>query len=215
MKRGELGEIKVYNYIKTYLDPGAVLSGGMDCTSHDIILSNGKIVEVKEDDAQCGQFVPSTKDNYKYSDEIIAAFGDSNALKDNELCKKWIYNYYVIQKNVALFGIYDKKKDKVFLLLPQEFFNRTTFSCQYRINGKPSGTSRNTPKWAYKYLPDEWECELHGEWMIAKNPCAINQTIIGINTKGDSRRIWVDNQGRVKIKSETRSPTWIFHMKFR
>jgi hypothetical protein len=77
MARGTLAEEKVFAYIKTYLDPGADWKGGMDNTAPDIVLSNGKIVEVKENKAHCGQFVASTITNYKYSDEIIAAFTHS------------------------------------------------------------------------------------------------------------------------------------------
>lgn len=212
MARGTLAEEKVFAYIKAYLDPGADWKGGMDNTAPDIVLSNGKIVEVKENKAQCGQFVASTITNYKYSDEIVAAFTSEKTLKDNDLCKKWVQNYYITQKNVALFGVYDKATDKVTLVLPQEFFERTIFSCTYRK--KPSGTSTSTPKWAYKYIPVEWNCIEKGKYMIAQNPLAINQTVIGTNTKNESRRIWVDDQGRVKVKSETNNPTWIFSMKF-
>jgi hypothetical protein len=49
--------------------------------------------------------------------------------------------------------------------------------------------------------------------MVAKNKSAINQTIKVINTQGQEKRMWVNDEGRVKIKSETASPTYIFSLK--
>lgn len=212
MAKGGLAEAKVFAYIKAYLDPGATWQGGMDSSAPDIVLSNGKIVEVKENKAQCGQFVASTIAQYKHSEEIISAFQSTNKLEDSELCKKWVQAYYVTQKNVALFGVYDKATDKVTLVLPQEFFERATFSCTYRK--KASGSRSDIPQWAYEYIPVEWDCVQEGKHLFARNPVAIKQTVYGTNTKGNQNRIWVNEQGQVKILSETANPTWIFSMKF-
>ena len=93
---------------KQKTDPGAVLLGGSNSQNPDIQGSDGKIDEVKSRTAQCGQFTPSTAYKYKYSDEIQEYFmglydadkllnaeiKENYYLKDHEICKKWVYNYY-------------------------------------------------------------------------------------------------------------------------
>ena len=108
--KGAVGEQAVLNFIQKNYDNQAKLYGGMDSTEPDIKSEKLGIIEVKSIPAQCGQFTESTKNQYKYSDEIILAFGknivNNMTLNDNELCKKWVQNYYVNYKKVNYFGVY-------------------------------------------------------------------------------------------------------------
>lgn len=215
--KGELAEKKVFDYIISHLDSKAILLGGMDSTQPDIILSNGEIVEVKQNEAQCGQFTLATSNSYSYSQDIITAFGESptnnQILSNSELCSKWIKDYYIQKKKVSLFGIYFPKEDKVELLTPEEFFQKAIFKCTYRC--KKSGTSSSTPKWVYPLLPKEWMCEEEGKYMIAHNKASYDKSIKALNTKGTEVQIWVNPEGKVKIKSNTCNPTYIFSLEIK
>lgn len=213
-QRGAVAEQKVFEYVKLYIDPKAEKFGGMDSTTPDIILSNGEIIEVKQCVAQCGQFTMNTAVNYKYSDKIIKSFGkkpvNNQVVNDSDLCALWIKDYYLNNKNVSWFGVYYPTTDVVQIFSPDEFFTKAVFKCTYRA--KPSGTSTSTPKWAYKYIPEEWDCIQNGNYMVAQNKNAYDQYVMGCNTKGDLKRIWVNPEGKVKIKSDTASNTYIFSL---
>lgn len=214
MARGERQEIAAFKAAKVYYnDNNMEHFGGMNNTAPDLLRSNGEIIEVKADKAQCGQFTDNTAENYKFSTEVMDLFpkNKKNNMKvSGPICTEWVKNYYLQNKKVSAFAIVDENYQTIFYT-PEEFFANFVFTCTYRC--KASGTTTNTPKWCWKYIPAEWNCEYDGKYMVAKNKSAINQTIKVINTQGQEKRMWVNDEGRVKIKSETASPTYIFSLK--
>lgn len=207
MYRGQAAEEQVFNYIKNNIDSKASLFGGMDSTSPDIVLSDGSIVEVKDLPAQCGQFTISTKDNYEFSDEIIAAFEDGKP--NSELCEKWVKDYYLKKKKVKYFGIVSNKKTK--FLTAGDFFHSCSFSCVCRA--KKSGSSTSTPKWVEKFLPQEIEYTKEGKYLVVKNNKFYNTSYLGQDTKGNQKMIYIDDCGRIKVLSNTANKTYIFSVK--
>lgn len=207
MYRGQAAEEQVFDYIKNNIDANAVLFGGMNSTSPDIVLGDGSIVEVKGLPAQCGQFTIFTKNNYKFSDEIIAAFEDGGP--DSELCKKWVENYYLNQKKVKYFGI--TSNEKVTFLPAEKFFEFCSFSCACRA--KKSGSSTSTPKWVGKFLPQEIKYTKEGKYLVTKDAKFYNASYLGQDTKGNQKTIYIDNRGRIKVLSNTASKTYIFSVK--
>lgn len=103
MYRGAVYEKKAYNYILKNIDANAILFGGMDNTTPDIVLSDGSRVEVKGLPAQCGQFTYSTKNLYSFSDEIISAY--SHGTLTDTLCREWCQSYYTFNKQVQFFAV--------------------------------------------------------------------------------------------------------------
>lgn len=214
MIRGEHQEKVAFEAAKIYYNDSNIEHfGGMNNKTPDLLRSNGEIIEVKADKAQCGQFTNKTAGKYKFSVEVMNLFpkNKKNNMKVSEpICAEWVKNYYLQHKKVSVFAVVDKNDQTIFYT-PEEFFENFVFTCTYRH--KPSGTTTNTPKWCWKYIPAEWECEYDGKYMVARNKSAINQSIKVVNTQGQEKRMWVNDEGRVKIKSETASPTYIFSFK--
>ena len=212
--RGQEAEEAVLNYIKENYDSEAVLQGGMDSTSNDIISPVLGAIEVKETIAQCGQFTIGTADKYKYSNEIIAAFNNdfhNNAvLTDSILCAKWIKDYYLNQKQVNYFGLYNKKTKKIYLLTPEEFFNQCSFSCTYRA--KQSGTS-SAPKWVDKYVKPEWDVYRTADNKLYArnfNPNDDSQVVYGTDTRGNLKKISIRPSGEIRVHSNTKNDSFVF-----
>lgn len=213
MVRGAHQESVAFEAAKIhYNDNNIKYFGGANNKAPDLLRSNGEIIEVKAEKAQCGQFTENTAKEYKFSIEVMNLFPEkkkNNMYVTSPICTAWVKSYYLQNKKVSAFAVVDRK-DKTVFYTPEEFFENFIFTCTYRC--KSSGTSTNTPKWCWKYIPAEWNCTYNGKYMVVKNKSVINQTINVINTKGQERRMWVNDEGYVKIKSETSSPTYIFKL---
>ena len=220
MQQWKINERIAHEWVKVNIDPAAILHGGTNCKAPDITLSNGDVYEVKSLHAQCGQFTEGTVHNYEYSNEVMEYFMGAydREIKDNDklnhaICTMWVRSYYENKKKVKMFLVVDNKGNVSFETL-DDYFNNHSFSCTYR--SKKSGTTSNTPKWCYKqkYIPSDWNCVYDGKkYMIAQNPKAIGQKLQVINTKGDEKTMWVDNEGRVKLLSDTATPTFVFNVR--
>lgn len=91
-----------------------------------------------------------------------------------------------------------------------EFFQTYQFTCCYRA--KKSGSSTSTPKYIEKQLPVEWKTHWEGKYLIAENVFPETK-IIGKNSKDAPIEIYVDNQNRIKILSNTKNGTFIFSVR--
>ena len=212
---GEQYEFAVLKEVREKIDSKAEHRGGSSCTEPDILLSNGKIIEVKGPLAQYGQFVNSTIDKNIYGRAIIKAFEDkygetlkNNDIIEGDLCNKWILYYYKNIKKIHQFG-YVHKDATIEFSDPEDFINNHKFKCTYRAKG--SG-SRAASKWVDKVVPTEWECIRKNGKLFAQNTKAIKETIIRKNSKGVSTRIYINDSGEVRILSNTKNPTYIFSM---
>ena len=210
--RGQNGEEALLNYVKENYDNNAVLKGGMDSHDYDILSPRLGIIEVKDLPAQSGQFTLATAKNYHFSNEIMQAFGktpNNNAvLKDNDLCIKWIKDYYVNTKKVNYFGV--RESDGVIhLQTPDEYFSTHVFECVARY--KKSGSS-SAAKWVDNCVPAEWNCYREGDKLYAPGANA-GDSCIGTNTRGTEKILWVNQSKEVRILSSTNNLTYIFNVK--
>ena len=203
--KGELAEINFFNFFKENYDSEASRQGGMDCTAPDIISPKMGIIEVKSLPAQCGQFTDTTANNYEFSDEIISAFGISAKLENNELCIKWIKNYYKNHKKVNYFGVIEN--DNYYLLTIDEFFEKYTFFCTKRA--KKSGSAK-AAKWVEKYLDPSWVYYRKNDKLYINNSDLIDTVFIGYNTKGSQKDLYINDNLEVRILSNTKNKTYIF-----
>lgn len=203
--KGELAEINFFNFFKENYDSEATRQGGMDCTAPDIISPKMGVIEVKSLPAQCGQFTYATADNYEFSDEIMSAFGKLNKMEDNDLCVKWIKNYYKNHKNVSYFGVIENGECS--LLTVDEFFEKYSFFCTKRA--KKSGSS-NATKWVEKYLDPSWNYHWEGNKLYVDDNSLIGTIFSGVNTKGTEKDLYINDSCEVRILSSTKNKTYIF-----
>ena len=204
------------NYIRENYDKNAEGLGGSNSSKEDIYCSLG-LIEVKNMDAgaQCGQFTRGTAEKYLFSDLIIKEFENlgfkNNAtLKNHDLCKRWVENYYLNIKKVNYFAIVFN--GQVELLTPEEFFSTYDFECTYRFKG--SGSSK-AAKWVEKYVPDHWNCERKNEGLYALNEKVLGESAEGKNTKGETTIFFVGKNNEVRIQSKTKNETFIFSINFK
>jgi hypothetical protein len=198
---GEKGEQTIFAYFKEHYDADADCQGGMDSTGYDIMSPKYGIVEAKSLPARCGQFTYSTAYKYQYSNEVMLH------IDDEDVCKKWVLNYYTVHKHVNYFMI--KDKDEFYFLTPTEFINKYHFSCPAR--DKKSGTSK-AAKWVMKYVPPEWNCVWKNGKLYALNKEYYNAEVVGYNTQNTAHVVFVSPRcdGEVRIKSNTKNFTFIF-----
>ncbi len=210
--RGEKAEKMLLEYIKNNFDDQAESKGGMNSHDPDIISPKLGIIEVKGLPAQSGQFTQATATKYNFSDLIIDAFGtdvqDNAVLNDNDLCVKWIKDYYINTKKVNYFGVLEED-GTVHLQTPTEYFQTHTFYCTARCKKSGSDKAR---KWVMNYIPKEWNCYWDGDKLYAPGATP-NDSCIGENTKKDKKIIWVNPSNEVRILSDTKNLTYIFSVK--
>ena len=195
-------EQKIYdNFIKNY-DNKAIHYGGMNSSTNDIISPNYGNVEAKGIPAQCGQFTFTTANDYEYSQEVMA---NPN---NEDICIKWIKNYYQNHKKVNYFATYENN-DIFKLYTIDDFFQNFKFFCTCRA--KKSG-SRKAPKYLIDKLPAELEAYWDNDHLMTNHSEYFNSYFPFINTKGEESIAWVSNKsiGEIRVLSNTKNLTYIF-----
>ena len=202
MIRGKKYEITALEWILNNIDPTAKEYGGADSTLPDIIGEKCGIVEVKHLPAQSGQFTESTAKSYAYSEEIKALFSNkkNNQSIKHEVCKSWVKDYYMSQKKVNNFLVFEKKE--ILFLSAEEYFERYSFSCTYRF--KKSG-SRNATKTIASILSKTIEVFWNGKKLYVTDS-KLNETYL---TVGD-KECYINDEGEVRILASTKNATYIF-----
>lgn len=202
MIRGKKYEITALEWILNNIDPTAKEYGGADSTLPDIIGEKCGIVEVKHLPAQSGQFTESTAKDYAYSEEIKALFSNkkNNQNIKHEACKSWVKNYYINQKKVNNFLVFEK--EEILFLSAEEYFERYSFSCTYRF--KKSG-SRNATKTIASILSKTIEVFWNGKKLYVTDN-KLNETYLTIGDK----KCYINDEGEVRILASTKNATYIF-----
>lgn len=210
--RGQDGENALFDYIKENYDNNAELQGGMNSHDCDIFSPVLGIIEVKDLPAQSGQFTVATAKDYNFSNEIMNAFGknpiNNAVVKDNNLCIKWIRDYYVNTKKVNYFGVREAD-GTIHLQTPDEYFSTHTFECVVRY--KKSGSS-SAAKWVDDCVPAEWGCYREGSKLYAPNANP-GDSCVRQNTRKNDKVLWVNKSNEVRILSDTNNLTYIFNVK--
>ena len=210
-KRGEKAQDKAYQYICENIDKDAIENEVANAFTDDIISTKIGIIEVKQmPQAQCGQFVFSDANKNILNQEIKNAFPalkNNTKLENNELCKKWVKNHY---SHVNYFCTYNINTEEIRLQTAEEFFATHTFFCVFR--GKASGSSC-APKWVENYVSPSWGCFREGKKLKVTNQNAIGKYGTGINTRGVEKRFWVNDEGEIRVLSDTKNLTFVFNVK--
>ena len=203
MIRGKEYEVSALKWFKENFDVDAINKGGADSTEPDIFSPRYGIIEVKHLPAQSGQFTEDTASNYAYSSDVISAFGKNkknNQKIKGEICKKWVSNYYINQKKVNWFLVYEKKE--IYFLSPEEYFERYYFKCTYRF--KKSGSYNATKKLAKK-LPEHFNASWRGKKLYTED-VSLYKTYFQVEDKN----CYINDEGEIRILAKTKEPTYIF-----
>ena len=205
MIRGKEYEVSALEWFKENFDADAINEGGADSTKPDIISPIYGIIEVKHLPAQSGQFTEKTADKYAYSQDIVNLFENksANSKSTDPRCKDWVKNYYLNDKKVNYFIVFDKKE--ILFLTPEEYFDRYTFSCTYRF--KKSGP-RNATKAIASILSKTIEVFWRGKKLYVTDS-KLNETYL---TVGD-KECYINDEGEVRILATTKNATYIFNVK--
>ena len=144
MIKGKKYEISGVKWIQENFDKEARVFGGADSQAPDIFSPKYGIIEVKHLPAQSGQFTENTASNYDYSFDVIKSFGENkknNQESKEEICKTWVKNYYINYKKVNWFLVYEY--GEIYLLSPEEYFERYNFKCTYRYKKSDAREATN------------------------------------------------------------------------
>ena len=199
-----------YMWYKNNIDNDAVKYGDNDSTTSDIWSPkiNGW-VEIKEATAQCGQFTRETANKYKYASYIMSKDRKDVTSEDSDNFSRNYYKDKEVKKFIRI------NKDNTFELLDiDDFFNSSIITLENRTT-KSSG-SRPLSKYAYKYIPKEWEYEIINDRPVIINDKYLGATCEFTNTKGEKSIMWVSNKvnqksyKEIRILSNTKNETWIF-----
>lgn len=192
-------------FIKEY-DSEAKLVGGSNCYAPDIISPKFGNGEIKEPEAQFGQFSASGINDTEYNQYIASK---SRSEVTNEDAKYWCKCFY--RDKGTNFFLSEYK------VIPfEQFFEEHTFFLQNRET-KGNGSGPIT-KQALAFVPKEWEPyydEKENKWYCPQQHW--NKTTLFTNTKGDIREIWVSTrknkfkkQGELRILSNKETVSWMF-----
>jgi hypothetical protein len=202
MIRGKEYEVSALEWFKKNFDADAIDEGGADSTEPDIVSPIYGIIEVKHLPAQSGQFTEATADKYAYSQDIINLFKDNKSENDkifDSRCKDWVKNYYLNNKKVNYFIVFDK--EEILFLTPEEYFDRYTFSCTYRF--KKSGSRKATKKIATLLPPTisfYWEKD---RMYLTDENYRESRFVVG------EYMCYVNDEMELRILSSTKNATYI------
>lgn len=193
-------------FIQKEIDRGAILIGGSNSYSSDILLPNSNFIEVKKIPAAAfGQFTESTIDNNPFSNKILSTFLNSNS--DNKiyldnLGKDWV-EYHYRQKNVSHFLLFDSSFKLVTI---EDFIKDNTFYCTGRA--KASGSSK-CPKKYYEQLTNILDLEIKNDRIYAKD-----NNLFGSYIEIDKVRFFVSkkNKGEIRKCSEIKNFTILLNI---